>query len=90
MMGFMYSRRHFGKLALAGLPLALTAGKINSTVNGVRIGVQTYSFRNVLRQPGEVRQLPWVGGEVVQFLIPAALRRQRIARIADQLPASGE
>jgi sugar phosphate isomerase/epimerase len=53
MMGFMYSRRHFGKLALAGLPSSLAAGKINSTVSGVRIGVQTYSFRNVLRQPGD-------------------------------------
>ena len=47
------SRRHFGTLALAGLPSVLAAGKINSTVNGVRIGVQTYSFRNVLKQPGD-------------------------------------
>src|SRR6185295_4795591 len=42
-----YSRRQFGKLAL------LAVGKINSTVNGVRVGVQTYSFRNVLKQPGD-------------------------------------
>ena len=45
----MYSRRNFGKLALAGLPLAriaLAQKKIDSTIKGVRIGTQTYSFRD--------------------------------------------
>jgi sugar phosphate isomerase/epimerase len=47
----MYSRREFGKLALAGLPmtvaLARGSAKIDSKVNGVRIGIQSYSFRTL-------------------------------------------
>src|SRR5947209_5204904 len=43
----MYSRRDFGKITLAALPLATAFAKINSTVNGVRLGVQTYSFREL-------------------------------------------
>ena len=42
----MYSRRDFGKIAMAGVPLAAAWAKINSKVNGVQIGVQTYSFRD--------------------------------------------
>lgn len=42
----MVSRRDFGKLALAAWPVSRAlAAKINSDINGVRIGVQTYSFR---------------------------------------------
>ncbi len=41
----MYSRRDFGKVAFAGLSISAALAKINSTVNGVRLGVQTYSFR---------------------------------------------
>lgn len=40
----MYSRRTFGKIALAGLPLARCFGAVNSTINGVRIGCQSASF----------------------------------------------
>jgi sugar phosphate isomerase/epimerase len=37
-----------GKLALASMPLALLAQKkINSTIKGVQIGAQTYSFRTL-------------------------------------------
>lgn len=45
----MYSRREFGKMMVVGLPLtlSLSAGGINSKVNGVRIGVQSYSFRTL-------------------------------------------
>jgi len=49
----MYTRREFGKLALAGLALPRIAGAaINPVVNGVRIGAQTYSFRDLPRTPG--------------------------------------
>jgi sugar phosphate isomerase/epimerase len=42
----MLSRRDFTKLTAAGLPLAATAwAAINSKIHGVRIGVQSYSFR---------------------------------------------
>jgi sugar phosphate isomerase/epimerase len=41
----MMTRRQFGKLGLAALPTMATAGKIDSTVNGVRLGVSGYSFQ---------------------------------------------
>lgn len=40
------SRRDFGKIALASLPLSVALAKIDSKINGVRIGVQSYSFRD--------------------------------------------
>jgi len=39
------SRREFGSLVLAGLPLSLLLDKINSNIHGVQIGAITYSFR---------------------------------------------
>lgn len=42
----VYSRRDLAKAALAGLPLASALAKINSVVDGVHLGVQTYSFRD--------------------------------------------
>ena len=49
----MHSRRDFGKLALAGLPLAwASAAKIHSTVDGVRLGSSTYSYRDLPHAPG--------------------------------------
>jgi sugar phosphate isomerase/epimerase len=47
----MYSRREFGRLALIGLPMTVAfaqgRSRINSKINGVRIGVQSYSFRGL-------------------------------------------
>jgi sugar phosphate isomerase/epimerase len=49
----MLTRREFGTLALAGLALPrLVEAAINSTVNGVRLGVQTYSYRDLPRPAG--------------------------------------
>ena len=42
----VYTRRDFGKLAMAGLPLGTALAKINSKVSGVQIGVQSYSYRD--------------------------------------------
>jgi hypothetical protein len=47
----MYSRRDFGRLALAGLPLSMAKGA--ATDSGVRIGVATTSFRDLVRTPGK-------------------------------------
>jgi sugar phosphate isomerase/epimerase len=47
----MYSRRDFGKIALAGLPAAAWAAK----VNGVTLGVMTYSYRALPQVPGTDR-----------------------------------
>lgn len=50
----MYSRRDFAKIALTSLPIAKAWGaRINSTVNGVRLGTITYSFRDFPRTPGK-------------------------------------
>ncbi len=43
----MISRRDFGKLVVAGLPLSVAMAQINPKVHGVRIGVQSYSFRTM-------------------------------------------
>src|SRR5580693_3512334 len=48
----MHSRRDFGKLALAAVPFSIAFAqpapkKINSTIKGVQLGAQTYSFRNL-------------------------------------------
>jgi len=44
----MLTRRTFGQLALAGLPLASSAwAKINSKIDGVQLGTQSYSFRDL-------------------------------------------
>jgi sugar phosphate isomerase/epimerase len=54
----MYTRREFGMLALAAGLVRLKpdttaeAAPIDSRVNGVRIGVQTYSFRDIPRPAG--------------------------------------
>jgi sugar phosphate isomerase/epimerase len=43
----MYTRRDFAKIALAGVPLGTASAKmINSKIDGVQIGVQSYSYRD--------------------------------------------
>ena len=46
-----YYRREFGRLALAGLALPVRAFA-DTIVGGVRLGVQSYSFRDLPRTPG--------------------------------------
>jgi hypothetical protein len=59
-----YTRREFGKLALAGLPAATVLRsadvfgafmqtKPNSIINGVQIGTITYSYRSMADQSAE-------------------------------------
>lgn len=43
----MINRRDFAKLAAVAVPAVPALAKINSKVNGVRIGVQSYSFRTM-------------------------------------------
>lgn len=43
----MITRRDFGKLTLAGLPLASALARVDSKIDGVQIGVQSYSFRDL-------------------------------------------
>lgn len=46
----MFTRREFGKLAFAGMALP---GVLDTVVSRVRLGVQTYSFREMPRPPGQ-------------------------------------
>jgi sugar phosphate isomerase/epimerase len=48
----MLTRREFNMLALSSLAFARHADGANPVVNGVRLGVQTYSFRDLPRTPG--------------------------------------
>src|SRR5215475_13654305 len=48
----MYTRREFGRLTLGGMALPLLGGLADSKVGGVRLGVQTYSFRELPRAEG--------------------------------------
>src|SRR6187455_424416 len=60
-----YTRREFGKVAVAGLPAAAVLGnseslfgafaqaKPNSRINGVQIGAITYSYRSMPDQSAE-------------------------------------
>jgi sugar phosphate isomerase/epimerase len=48
----MYSRRDFGKLALAALPPAALLAGTPSRISGVRIGAITYSYRSL--KPEEI------------------------------------
>ncbi len=47
-----YSRRDFGRLTLFSVPLSAALAKIDSRVNGVRIGACTYSFRDLPHEEG--------------------------------------
>lgn len=47
------TRRDFGKMMLVGLPAYAALAKGTLTVDGVRIGVCTYSFRDMPRKAGE-------------------------------------
>ncbi len=41
----IYTRRHFGKVALAAIPAARALAEINSRFGGVQVGTISYSFR---------------------------------------------
>jgi sugar phosphate isomerase/epimerase len=81
-----YTRREFGKTALASLPAVALLGnpgsafaqaKPNSTINGVRIGTITYSYRSMPDQSAEatlkyiidsgISQVELMGGPVNDY-----------------------
>jgi len=59
---FLYSRREFGTLMLAGVPLSLAiAASINSKINGVQIGAITYSFRGMSNLDDVIKAMVQIG-----------------------------
>ena len=92
-----YTRRDIGKLALSALPASLLARpltaiaqtKPNSTINGVRVGAITYSYRTMPDQSAEatLRYIVDSGISQIEFMGPPskrlpALRRRRKAAVA--------
>jgi sugar phosphate isomerase/epimerase len=59
----MYSRREFGKLTLASLPLraAFANGKLNSRIDGVWLGAQSYSFRTLPSVEDAIKAMAAIG-----------------------------
>ncbi len=57
-----YSRRDLGRILVTGAPAYAALAKIDSTVAGVRLGVCTYSFRDLPRVNGDAL------GPVIQAL----------------------
>ena len=108
----MYTRRQFGRLALAGLPAAALIGrddaifaafsqaKPNSMVNGVQLGVITYSYRSLPDQSAEatlkyvvqsgINAIELMGGPVESFAgAPAAPSSGRGGRGGGRGPQGG-
>ena len=48
----MITRREFGTIALAGFAMPRLLAEFDSSINGVRVGVQTYSYRDLPRPAG--------------------------------------
>jgi sugar phosphate isomerase/epimerase len=66
----VYSRRDLGKFALASLPLARAFGAPNSKINGVQIGVISYSFRQMPEQSIDdiIRYMTKIGLSEVELM----------------------
>ena len=72
----MYSRREFGKLALSAMAVSHAARAFGQEVGGVRLGVQTYSFRALPRTadgnavPGIVKAMTDCGFRECELFAP--------------------
>jgi sugar phosphate isomerase/epimerase len=57
----IYTRRDFGKIALAAIPFADALANINSRFSGVQIGAITYSFRETRDLDTVIRMMVQIG-----------------------------
>ena len=84
----MYSRREFGKVALASLPLSavFANGKPNSKIDGVQLGAQSYSFRALPSVDDAIKAMAAIGLSECELwqghVEPAAQGRGKEAREA--------
>lgn len=61
----IYTRRDFGRIALAAMPMAKALASINSRFGGVQIGAITYSFRDTHELEPIIKMMAEIGlGEV--------------------------
>jgi sugar phosphate isomerase/epimerase len=64
-----YSRRDFGKIALAGLPVSLAMrGTWDAPINGVQIGAITYSFRSIPDPVEIIKAMAQIGLTEVELM----------------------
>ena len=63
-----YTRRDVGKIALASLPLARAFGAPNSKIEGVQIGVITYSFRTMNDAEEIIKAIAQIGLSSVELM----------------------
>ena len=63
-----YTRRDVGKIALASLPLARAFGAPNSKIEGVQIGVITYSFRTMSDAEEIIKAIAQIGLSSVELM----------------------
>ena len=69
----MVSRRDFGRMALAGIPLGAAWSAPGDPAGGVRIGASTYSYRDLVRVPGKdnvddvIRALQFAGVREIEL-----------------------
>jgi sugar phosphate isomerase/epimerase len=64
----LYTRRDMGKVALASVPLAALQAAPNSKINGVQIGVITYSFRGINDADEIIKALDKIGLSSVEIM----------------------
>jgi len=65
----LYSRRDFGALMLAGLPLSVAAARVkDSRFNGVLIGAITYSYRAILDAEAILKAMAQEGLSEVELM----------------------
>jgi len=92
----MFTRRDFAKIAEAGVPLSLALGaaKINSTIGGVMLGAQSYSFRD-LPLDGCIQAMAQIGLGECELYSPHTepkgsredLRKWRLGPAAEEMKA---
>jgi len=64
----LYSRRDFGKIALAGLPLSMAMRGWDSRINGVQIGAISYSFRSIPDPEEIIKAMVQIGLTEVELM----------------------
>ena len=70
----LYTRRDFGKIALATIPLVQAQTKVNSKFGGVQIGAITYSFRGTNDLDKIIKMMVEIGLSEVELMSDDAER----------------
>lgn len=66
------TRRDFGKVALAAAPVAAALGKVDSTIRGVHVGANSFSFRDLSDVDAVIRAMASIGLGQCELFAPHA------------------